>query len=220
MALQITREIDSYQYLFAGPFSGPVNLPSLTYLSLGVKGMKSHINAPRLVIYHEGGVPARDSFNISLPSLVEYGVFYPKAGDSDPAKLHLSFPNIKRLAIRADELVLISFFTSLANQPHLLPALQTISVRARHVSIYQGGEGVQKKIESLVLVRNEACAVNVVVYFETVPPFRIPIFLGLVGDLSINWSCTLLNHIPDTGSCSLTTPRIQGLACSHSFPKL
>ena len=36
--------------------SGPVNFPSLTYLSLlGVKGLKPHINAPRLVTYHEGG---------------------------------------------------------------------------------------------------------------------------------------------------------------------
>ncbi len=162
---------------------GPVTFPSLTYLSLfGVRGLKAQIHAPRLATYHEVGLLADESFNISLPSLVEYGVFSPNASNSDPAKLHLSFPNIQRLAIRTDGAVLLSFFASLANQPHLLPALQTISAAGRDDRIFQVSEDVQEKIKSLVLVRNEACAVNVVVYFETVTPFRIPIFFGLVSD--------------------------------------
>ena len=184
-----------------------MTFPSLTYLSLlGVRGLKPRVNAPRLVIYHEGGVLAGESFNLSLPSLVEYGAFHPDASNSDPAKLHLSFPNIKRLAIRAAQTVLISFFSSLASQPHLLPALQTVSAGESSGSTYYVVEEVQKKIESLVLVRNEACAVNLVVYFESVRPYQIPILLALVGALSIEWSYTLPTHIPDTGSCSLRFP--------------
>ncbi len=103
---------------------GPVTFPSLTYLSLlGVRGLKPYVNAPRLVTYHENGFMADEPFNTSLPSLVEYGVYNPNASNSDPAKLHLYFPNVLRLAIRAGELVLLSFFTSLANQPHSLLAL-------------------------------------------------------------------------------------------------
>ena len=114
--------------------SSPVTFPSLTYLSLfGVRGLKPHVNAPRLVTYHEEGLMASESFSISLPSLVEYGAYQSLASSSDPATLHLTFPNIQRLAIRADDFVLLSFFTSLASQPYSLPALQTISAGSMHV---------------------------------------------------------------------------------------
>ena len=123
---------------FVDEISGPLTFPSLTYFSLfGMWGLKPHVNAPRLVTYHEGGALAGESFNVSLPSLVEYGVLHPKASDSDPTKLYFSFPNIQRLAIRAEEPVLLSFFSSLANQPHLLPALQTISAGGRRDPTYQ-----------------------------------------------------------------------------------
>ena len=165
-----------------------------------MRGLKARVIAPRLVTYHEGGILANESFNTTLPSLVEYGVFDPNASDSDPTKLNLSFPNIQRLAIRAEELVLLSFFTSLANQPHLLPALQTISAGGRHDRTHQITEGVQAKIRSLVLVRNEASAVNIVLYLETTASVRIPIVFGLVSDFSIEWFCALLTHILDTES--------------------
>ena len=145
-----------------------------------MSGFKPHVSPPRLVTYHEVGFLARESFKISLPSLVEYGVYKPNASHLDPSKLHLSFPNMQRLAIRAEEPVLLSFFTSLAKQPHLLPALQTISAGGTRDRTYQISEEFKEKIESLVLVRNEACTVNVVLYFETTAPFRIPIFFGLV----------------------------------------
>ena len=166
--------------------SGPVSFPSLTYLSLfAVRGLKHHVNAPRLVTYHEGGSLAGESFNTSLPSLLEYGVYYPNDSNSDPATWHLSFPNVQRMAIRAGELAIISFFTSFANQTHLLPALQTISAGGRHGRTNQIAEGVKEKIESLVRVRNEACDVNIVLYFERAAPFQIPVFFAAVSDLSI-----------------------------------
>ena len=166
--------------------SCPVALPCLTYLSLlSMRGLKPHVNAPRLVTYHEGGVIVYESFNTPLPSLLEYGVFLTLARRLDPAKLHFSFPNIQRLAIRAAELVILSFFTCLANQPHSIPALQTISVGNGHVSSYRIAENVREKIERLVLVRNEACNGSIALCFESVAPFQIPIFLGAVSDLSV-----------------------------------
>jgi len=198
--------------------SGPATFPSLTYLSLfGVSGLKPHISAPRLVTYHEEGTMEDESFHTSLPSLVEYGVSHPSAlvleygvprpsaAGLDPATLHLSFPNIQRLAMRADESELLSFFTSLADQPHLLPALQTISAGRMPSDTYQIAEEVQEKIRSLVLVRNEGRNGNIVV--ETVAPFQIPIFFGDVSDLSIKWYCALLMHVLDTRSCYLKTLR-------------
>ncbi len=191
---------------FVGAILGPLTFPSLTYLSLlGVSGLKPHVNAPRLVTYHEEGLMADETFNISIPSLVEYGVYRPSAGSLDLATWHLSFPNIQRLAIRAEEFVILSFFTSLANQPHSLPVLQTISAGNTHAGSYWIAEGVRGRIESLILVRNEAYNGNAVVFFESVPPFQIPIFFGAVSNPSIKWSCALLTSISDTGSCLLKT---------------
>ena len=166
--------------VFLDTISGPVNFPCLTYLSLsGVRGLKPHVNAPRLVTYHEEGFMARESFSISLPSLVEYGVYRSTPSNSDPATWHLSFPNVQRLAIRAGRSVLLRFFTSLANQPHILPALQTISTGENGGDTYEVRSGDQQKIKSLVSMRNQACDVNVVVYFGVVAPFQIPIFFGM-----------------------------------------
>ncbi len=195
--------------------SSPLNFPSLTYLSLyGVRGLKPHVNAPRLVAYHEDGYMADESFNVSLPSLVEYGVYNPNASNLDPTKLQLSFPNARRLAIRADGPVLLSFFISLANQPHLLPALQTISTGRKCLGTFEIAEGVQENIRSLVLRRNEACHGNAVVCFETGASPQIPIFFGAVSDLYIKRSCALLMRLLDSGSWLLKTPRPQVLACS------
>ncbi len=199
--------------------SGPLTFPCLTYLSLfGVRSLKPHVNAPRLVTYHEGYIG--ESPDISLPSLVEYGVYHASASSLDPATWHLSFPSIQRLAIRAGEPVLLSFFTSLANQPHLLPALQTISAGNIHGSSYRIAEGTQEKLESLVLVRNEACDGDVKVCFETLAPFKIPLFFAAVSDLSIKWSRALLTHVLVTRSSLLKTLRSYVLNCSHSSSKL
>ena len=162
---------------FVDAILGPVTFPSLTYLSLfGVRGLKPHVNAPSLVTYHESRVPAGESFNNSLPLLVEYGVYHPDASTSNLATWHLSFPNIQRLAIRADELVILSIFSSLADQPHLLPALQTISVGDIYGISYGIAESVKGRMESLVLARNEARDGNVVLCCERIAPFQVPIF--------------------------------------------
>ncbi len=110
--------------------SAPVALPSLIYLSLyDVDGLKPHINAPCLITYHEGGRTVKESFSAPLPSLIEYGVHDLRAINFHLAEWHLFFPNILRLSVRAHQDVLLSCLDSLANQPHLLPALREISVR-------------------------------------------------------------------------------------------
>ena len=169
--------------------SGPVTFPSLTYLSVwATSGLTPHINTPSLVTCHDNGDLVNRSFNIPLPSLVEYGIYQPR---SDPAKWHLPLPNVQRLAIRAGQRMLLSFFTTLANQPHVLPTLQTVSVGGTKglgklaIGSYQISKRAQKEIESLVLVRNEASNVKVVLCFETEPPLQIPMFFGSVSNPSI-----------------------------------
>ena len=181
---------------------GPVTFPSLIYLSLfDVRGLKPHVHAPRLVTLHESGVPAGESFNTSLPSLEEYGVYHPDAGTSDLATWHLYFPNIQRLAIRADEVVILSILSSLANQPQLLPALQTISAGDIYGISYGIADRVKMRMESLVLARNEARNGNVVLCCERIAPFRVPIFFEPCKRFSIEWSRALLTHILDTRPC-------------------
>ena len=201
----LTTLMLSNVYLLDAIF-GPVNFPCLIYLSLlGVRGLKPHVNAPRLVTYHEEGRMAGESFNLSIPSLVEYGIYGPTASSSDPAAWHLSFPNIQRLAIRADDLELLSFFTSLANEPYSLPALQMISAGRMRWGTYPIAKGVLEQIESLVLMRNEARNGNIVLCIETVVPSKIPIFFGAVSDLSVKWFFVSPTHILDTRSCPLKT---------------
>jgi hypothetical protein len=166
--------------------SGPVAFPSLTYLSLyDVMGLKPSMDVPRLCTYHEGGVcTVRESFRTPLPSLVEYGVYDLSASNSDPAKWALSIPNILRLSIRASRPVLLSFLDTLAHQPHSLPMLRTISVANSYGDILIPEE-VQRIMEGLILVRSEACQMEVTLCCETGSPFQIPMFFGGVSDLSI-----------------------------------
>ena len=157
---------------------GPVALPSLTYLSLqGVVGLKSHLNVPSLVTYHEGWATQRESFSAPVPSLVEYGVRGPKFNISDDREWHRYFPNVLRLAIRARPFVLVSSLRFLSCHPYWLPILQTISVKVMDELLT---EEDRETMESLIRRRSEACEMEVALYFETKPPFRIPLFFGEV----------------------------------------
>jgi hypothetical protein len=153
---------------------GPIDLPSLTYLSLNnMIRLKPHLNVPSLVTYHEGWSPASESFPAPIPSLVEYGV----EGSVDHKKWHRDFPNVSRLAIRARPLALISSLRSLCQDPHLLPKLQAISVRTPHELLT---EEERETIASLVRGRSEACDTDLALYFEKEPPYQIPLFFGTV----------------------------------------
>jgi hypothetical protein len=156
--------------------SSPISFPSLTYLSLNeVIGLKPYINAPCLATYHERWF--QESFSSPVPSLVEYGVFYPPVDDANPARWHRSFPNMSRLSIRGPPRSLVSFFRSLSDDPQSLPALQTISAKAVAGGLTKEHKAV---IKDLVRVRGKACQADVVLYFEWKRPHQIPIYFANV----------------------------------------
>jgi hypothetical protein len=164
------------------PISDPVTFPSLIYLSLcDVIGLKPHVNAPSLITYHEGGHSIHETFSAALPSLIEYGAYDLDDNTSQLAEWHIQFPNISRLALRAEHDVLLSWFESLANEPHSLPALQEISVDETYGMAFP--ESIQTTMKRLVQARSKSCGMDVALYFEAWPVFRIPIFFGAVSGL-------------------------------------
>ena len=161
--------------------SGSLDFPSLTHLSLyDMTDLKPHINAPCLITYHEYSPYKFKSFSAPVHSLVEYGLVSLDSYQPDLAEWH-NFPNISRLSIRANPPVLISILNSLSFYPHLLPALQMISVGHLWVLGAKCTKKEQGMIEDLVRVRSEACNLDVALYFETDKPFHIPLFFGDVG---------------------------------------
>ena len=164
--------------------SGNVDFPALTYLSLyGVLGLKSLINAPYLATYHEGGAIVRESFSAPVPSLVEYGVYDPESGYSDPAVWHIIFPNILKVSIRAFSSVVIHFLNPLSTQPDLLPALQVVCASSLAGSAFE--KESSETMESLVRVRNEACHQHVELCFDA---SQIPLFFARVSHREVTWS--------------------------------
>jgi hypothetical protein len=175
--------------------SSPISFPSLTYLSLyGVIGLKRYISAPRLVTYHEGW--SGESLT-PVPSLVEYGVYFPPPSiiPPHPAWLQRSFPNVLRLSIRAPFPTLILFFRSLSSDAHSLLALQTISVRVLGESFTEEEEAT---IMDLVRVRGKACQADVILYFDMKKPYQIPLFFGRVSHYLSN-GCECLMRILGPG---------------------
>jgi hypothetical protein len=172
---------------FGDTISSPVDFPSLTYLSLyDVYDLKTHINAPCLVTYHEGGCTILESFSTPLPSLVEYGLYGSEFSDSDPTKWHILFPNISRVAIRAVPHVLIPVLDALSAHLRFLLVLRTISVGSGRGDI-QFTEDEQKVMNSLIGVRSDVCHMDITLCFEKARPFRIPIFFGAVSHRTIKW---------------------------------
>jgi hypothetical protein len=168
--------------LLEGSISDLVTFPSLIYLSLyNVIGLKPHLNAPSLITYHEGGKTIHETFSAPLPSLILYGVYNLHAYGSHLAEWHIQFPNISRLSLRAEHNVLFSWFESLANEPHSLPALQEISVGVTDGTAIP--ENIQATMKRLVQARSKSCGIDVALYFEAWTFIRIPIFFGAVSGL-------------------------------------
>jgi hypothetical protein len=149
--------------------SGPLDFPSLTHLALfGVRGLKPNIKVPYLVTYHESGCTLTESFSAPVPSLVEYGVYGTNPCCPDPTEWHRSFPNIERLAMKADPSVLIAVFRSLSRQLHSLPVLQMISVSPVCMWGKKISRGALETMENLNRVRSEACHRDIALRFEPV----------------------------------------------------
>ena len=200
--------------LLVDPISGPVAFHSLIYLSLyDVNGLKPHIDAPCLITYHEGGYTVEESFSAPLPSLIEYGVYYPHHIHLNIAEWRLLFPNILRLSLRGAQDVLFSWIESLADQPHMLPALQEICIAEPHGMLIP--ENTQRIMENLVKARREAHGIDVMLYFEPGPSFRIPLYFGDVSVFFIRWPRAVLTQIPGTRLPKLTTVWFQALTNLH-----
>ena len=153
--------------------SGPIDFPSLTYLSLwNSTGLKPHINAPCLTTYHEGGGTQCEPFSAPLRSLVEYGVYGPGFSYSE---WHHSFPILTRLSMRSESHILISFLDFFSNRRHLFPALRTISIAS--VNLWD----VSFTTENWEIMVAKICKLDVVVHIEVGVPFHVPIFFGDVG---------------------------------------
>jgi hypothetical protein len=178
---------------WSGPISGPVDFPSLTYLSLhDVCGLKPHINAPCLTTYHEAGSTEMESFSAPLHSLVEYGVWTLFPGDgTDITRLHDSFPNITTIIIHSVADLLMSFVAALARHPHALPVVQTICAEGKLT--YKERE----VMEGFIRARRQACHMNVTLHFERLPP-KIPVFFAKVSQTSCAVVSDFLTYI--TGS--------------------
>ena len=178
MALAITYNTDASGVSHENLILGPVPFPLLTYLSLNyATGLKPHMDAPNLVTYHEGGSTVKESFQTSLQSIMEYGVYNLASTVLNVTDLHHSFPNVSRLAIRAYSESILSMLDPLAIHLHLLLALRTISVRSIH---YDLTERAKELILDIVRTRSKACQTDIALYFETRWPFQIPIFIGPV----------------------------------------
>ena len=177
-----------------GIISGPLALPSLTFLSLfNVTGLKPHIDAPYLSTYHDGGKSISESFSAPLRSLVEYGIYhrqpdgltlqvlreygipYQDPYGLDPTVWNHYFPNVSRLSVRAPLHILIFVFDSLFGHTHLLPALQMISMEVLSGTLM---EEEWRSIESQRRRRNEANHTDVVLHIEDLPPYHIPLFFA------------------------------------------
>ncbi len=164
-----------------------------------MSGLIPYINAPCLVTYHEvwGTVP--ELFAAPVVSLMEYGVFGPSFNDWSVEKWHHSFPNVLRLSIRARSTVLTSVLNSPCRHPNSLPALQTISAKVLNVPFIREA---RETMEDLVRVRNEACNIDIALYFEAELPYRIPPFFGEVVHCLLHGRESL-THVPGPASSFL-----------------
>ena len=76
--------------------SESLDFPSLRFLSLYiVKNVKHQMNVPALTMYHESDRMERESFPMSLPSLIEYGIYrFVDNSHFNVTQLHQCYPNI------------------------------------------------------------------------------------------------------------------------------
>ena len=100
--------------------SESLEFPSLRFLSLyRVKNIKHRMNVPTLTTYHESYGMEGESFPMSLPSLIEYGIYRVDNNKSpfSVTTLHQCYPNISRFSVRTHPRYLKLFLQSLSRQP-------------------------------------------------------------------------------------------------------
>ena len=159
--------------------SGSLEFPSLKFLSLfEVTNIKHRMNVPALTVYHESGRTAGESFFMSLPSLIEYGIRrFKETPFPDVTKLHECYPNISRLSVRADPSDVKQFLHSLGSQPTALPMLRILAVEAL-CSYMKFSEEDKHSMRNDVFMRNMVGSVNMELSFNG--KVRIPIYIAYV----------------------------------------
>ena len=159
--------------------SQSLEFPSLIFLSLyRAKNIKHRMNAPALTTYHESDSMEGESFPVSLPSLIEYGVY--RIDDKSPfnvTKLHQCYPNISQLSFRAHPSTVKLFLHSLSGEPTALPMLRKLAVEIVYKSIKYSGEDMGSMMKD-VSVRNMASSVKMELYFDG--KVRFPLYFGIV----------------------------------------
>ena len=157
--------------------SQPLEFPSLILLSLcKVYNIKHRMNVPALTTYHESDIMEGESFPMSLPSLIEYGIY--RSNSKSPinvTKLHQSYPNISRLSVRARPSAVKLFIHSLSSQPTALPMLQILAVDVVYNSTPYSGEDKESMMND-VSVRNVAGIVKMELCFDG--RARLPLYFG------------------------------------------
>ena len=158
--------------------SESVEFPSLRFLSLfEVENIKHRMNIPTLTTYHEAGPTEGESFSVSLPFLIEYGV---RRLIAEPflnvTKLHQYYPNISRLSLRVQPSDVKLFLHSLSGQPSALPMLRIIAVGGVYNIKYSGED--EDSMRKDVLMRNMASSVNMELCFDGKD--RVPLYFAYV----------------------------------------
>ena len=158
--------------------SESLEFPSLRFLSLRVQNIKHRMNVPALTTYHELETTAKESFSVSLPSLVEYGILgLIKEPFLNVMRLHQCYPNISRLSLRAHLYAVKPFLHSLSNQPTALPMLRILAVGEVYGVMKYSGEDIDSMRED-VSIRNMASSVKMELCFDGKD--RVPLYFAYV----------------------------------------
>ena len=166
-------------YISLQDTSESLEFPSLIFLSLcTVNNIKHRMNVPALTTYHESDSMEGESFPVSLPSLIEYGIY--RLDDESPinvTRLHQCYPNMSRLSARARPPNVKLFLHSLSSQPTALPMLQILAVDDVYGSMTYSREDKESMMND-VSVRNMASSVKMELCFDG--RVRFPLYFGTV----------------------------------------
>ena len=165
--------LDHVSFQYTSEF---LEFPSLRFLSLcNVRNLKHRMNIPALTTYHEEDLIEEESFPMSLPSLIEYGLYRLSNGSPlNVTKLHQCYPNISRLSLRACPSDVKLLLHSLSRQPTTLPMLRILAVE--NLMIYSREH--KDSMMNDVFMRNMASSVKMELCLGG--KARLPLYFGVV----------------------------------------
>ena len=159
--------------------SESLEFPSLRFLSLfGVQNIKHRMTVPALTTYHESDTTEEESFSVSLPLLIEYGVRrLIKEPFLNVTRLHQCYPNISRLSLRVHPYAVKPFLHSLSNRPTALPMLRILAVGEVY-GVMKYSEEDKDSMRKDVFMRNMARSVKMELCFNGKD--RVPLYFAYV----------------------------------------